>query len=138
MGFHNSIKRISARINVRFLPNSLFIINIKAGQKLVFGFGLFPVTKPFKLDKFKGKIVLARIHVTFKEGVLDPQGKTVHHALNDLGYDEVLDVSIGKYMEIKLDSASEEEAEIRVREMCEQLLANTVVESFRFTLVPAG
>ena len=80
--------------------------------------------------------MLAQIHVTFKEGILDPQGKTVHHALNDLGYDEVLDVNIGKYLEIKLDSASEEEAEISFREMCEQLLANTVIESFRFTIVP--
>ena len=80
--------------------------------------------------------MLAQIHVTFKEGVLDPQGKNVHHALNDLGYDEVLDVNIGKYLEIKLDSASEEEAEIRVREMCERLLANTVIESFRFNIVP--
>jgi phosphoribosylformylglycinamidine synthase subunit PurS len=81
--------------------------------------------------------MLAQIHVTFKEGVLDPQGKTVHNALNDLGYNEVLDVNIGKYLEIKLDSASKEEAEIRVREMCERLLANTVIESFRFNLVPA-
>jgi len=80
--------------------------------------------------------MLAQIHVTFKEGVLDPQAKTVHHALNDLGYDEVLDVNIGKYLEIKLDSASEEEAEIQVREMCERLLANTVIESFRFNIVP--
>ena len=80
--------------------------------------------------------MLAQIHVTFKEGVLDPQGKTVDHALTDLGYDEVLDVNIGKYMEIKLDSASKEEAEIRVREMCERLLANTVIESFRFNIVP--
>ena len=80
--------------------------------------------------------MLAQIHVTYKEGVLDPQGKTVHHALTDLGYDEVLDVNIGKYMEIKLDSASKEEAEIRVREMCERLLANTVIESFRFNIVP--
>jgi phosphoribosylformylglycinamidine synthase subunit PurS len=80
--------------------------------------------------------MLAQIHVTFKEGVLDPQAKTVHHALNDLGYDEVLDVNIGKYLEIKLDSVSEEEAEIRVREMCERLLANTVIESFRFNIVP--
>ena len=80
--------------------------------------------------------MLAQIHIIFKEGVLDPQGKTVHHALNDLGYDEVLDVNIGKYLEIKLDSVSEEEAEIRVREMCERLLANTVIESFRFNIVP--
>ena len=80
--------------------------------------------------------MLAQIHVTYKEGVLDPQGKTVHHALTDLGYDEVLDVNIGKYLEIKLDSASKEEAEIRIREMCERLLANTVIESFRFNIVP--
>ena len=80
--------------------------------------------------------MLAQIHVTLKEGVLDPQGKTVHHALTDLGYDEVLDVNIGKYLEIKLDSASKEEAEIRVREMCERLLANTVIESFRLNIVP--
>ena len=80
--------------------------------------------------------MLAQIHVTFKEGVLDPQGKTVHHALTDVGYDEVLDVNIGKYLEIKLDSASKEEAEMRVREMCERLLANTVIESFRFNIVP--
>ena len=80
--------------------------------------------------------MLAQIHVTFKEGVLDPQGRTVHHALNDLGYREVLDVNIGKYLEIKLDPASEEDAEVRVREMCEKLLANTVIESFRFSLVP--
>ena len=79
--------------------------------------------------------MLAQIHVTFKEGVLDPQGKTVHQALNDLGYDEVLDVHIGKYLEVKLDSISKEDAEIRVREMCERLLANTVIESFRFKLV---
>ena len=78
--------------------------------------------------------MLAQIHVTFKEGVLDPQGKTVHHALNDLGYDEVLDVHLSKYLEIKIDSASQEETEIRVREMCERLLANTVIESFRFKL----
>ena len=77
----------------------------------------------------------AKIVITPKKAVLDPQGKTVHHALNDLGYNEVLDVHIGKYLEIKLDSVSEEEAQIRVREMCERLLAYTVIESFRFILV---
>ena len=60
--------------------------------------------------------MLAQIHVTFKEGVLDPQGKTVRQALNDLGYDEVLDVNIGKYLEINLDLVSEKEAEIQVEE----------------------
>jgi phosphoribosylformylglycinamidine synthase len=50
-------------------------------------------------------------------------------------FDEVLDVHIGKYLEVKLDSISKEDAEVRVREMCERLLANTVIESFRFKLV---
>ncbi|MEE2987141.1 MAG: phosphoribosylformylglycinamidine synthase subunit PurS [Nitrospinota bacterium] len=80
--------------------------------------------------------MLARIHVKFKSGVLDTQGKAVHHALNDLGYSEVQDVQVGKYMEIKLEGVTEEEAETRVQEMCEKLLANTVIESYRFSLTP--
>jgi phosphoribosylformylglycinamidine synthase len=82
--------------------------------------------------------MLAKIHVIQKNGVLDTQGKAVHHALNDLGYDEVKNVQIGKYMEIQLSGLSEEEAKVRVQEMCEKLLANTVIESYKFTLVPAG
>ena len=81
--------------------------------------------------------MLAKIHVTLKNGVLDSQGKAVHHALNDLGYTEVQDVHLGKYMEIALKGLSKEEAEGRVTEMCEKLLANTVIESYRFTLEPA-
>ena len=80
--------------------------------------------------------MLARIHVKFKSGVLDTQGKAVHHALNDLGYSEVQDVQVGKYMEIKLEGVTEAEAETRVQEMCEKLLANTVIESYRFSLIP--
>lgn len=81
--------------------------------------------------------MLAKIHVTLKNGVLDPQGRAVHHALNDLGYSEVQEVHLGKYMEIRLSGLSEDEARTRVREMCEKLLANTVIESYRFTLAPA-
>ena len=80
--------------------------------------------------------MLAKIHVTLKNGVLDSQGKAVHHALNDLGYSEVQDVHLGKYMEIALKGVSKEEAEGRVIEMCEKLLAHTVIESYRFTLEP--
>ncbi len=80
--------------------------------------------------------MLAKIQVTYKEGVLDPQGKAVHHALTDLGYDEVTQVNVGKYMEIRMQDCSEQEAEARVREMCEKLLANTVIESYRITLSP--
>lgn len=78
--------------------------------------------------------MLAKIHITFKNGVLDPQGKAVHHALKDLGYNEVSGIQMGKYLEVQLDGISREEAEIRVKEMCEKLFANTVIESYRFTL----
>lgn len=78
--------------------------------------------------------MLAKIHVTFKEGVLDPQGKAVHHALTDLGYKEVTAVNIGKYMEISMDNVSDDEAQSRVEEMCEKLLTNPIIESYRFTL----
>ena len=78
--------------------------------------------------------MLAKIHITFKNGVLDPQGKAVHHALKDLGYNEVSGIQMGKYLEVRLNGVSREEAETRVQEMCEKLLANTVIESYQFTL----
>jgi phosphoribosylformylglycinamidine synthase subunit PurS len=76
--------------------------------------------------------MLAKVYVTPKRGVLDPQGKAVEHALRSLGFGEVGDVRIGKYMEIRLDDGSREQAAARVREMCEKLLANQVIEDFRF------
>jgi phosphoribosylformylglycinamidine synthase subunit PurS len=76
--------------------------------------------------------MLAKVYVTPKRGVLDPQGKAVEHALRALGFGEVGDVRIGKYMEIQLDDGPREEASARVREMCEKLLANQVIEDFRF------
>ena len=80
--------------------------------------------------------MLAKIHITFKSGVLDPQGKAVHHALKNLGYNEVSGIQMGKYLEVRLNGVSREEAETRVKEMCEKLFANTVIESYRFTLNP--
>ena len=81
--------------------------------------------------------MLAKIHITFKNGVLDPQCKAVHHTLKDLGYDEVSEIQMGKYLELRLDGISGEEAQNRVTEMCEKLFANTVIESYRFTLETA-
>ncbi len=78
--------------------------------------------------------MLARVYVTPKRGVLDPQGKAVAQSLHALGFAEVADVRIGKYMEVKLEGASREQAEARVREMCERLLANQVIEYFRFEI----
>ena len=76
----------------------------------------------------------ARVYVTPKKGVLDPQGKAVASGLHSLGFGEVEDVRIGKYMEVRLSAANRDEAERRVREMCEKLLANGVIEDFRFDL----
>ena len=81
--------------------------------------------------------MIAKIHITFKNGVLDPQGKAVHQALKDLGYNEVSEIQMGKYLELKMDGVSREEAENRVTQMCEKLFANTVIESYRFTLETA-
>ena len=76
--------------------------------------------------------MLAKVYVTPKRGVLDPQGNAVAHALHSLGFAEVGDVRIGKYMEIRIEDGSREKATTRVREMCEKLLANQVIEDFRF------
>lgn len=66
-----------------------------------------------------------------KQGILDPQGKTVLRALNSLGYEEVDDLRIGKYMELTLDGGDREKLEARVLEMCEKLLANPIIEDYR-------
>jgi phosphoribosylformylglycinamidine synthase len=76
----------------------------------------------------------AKVYITLKSGVLDPQGKAVQHSLGALGFTEVKDVRIGKYIEVALDGVDRETAEQRVKEMCQRLLANTVIESYRFEL----
>lgn len=70
-----------------------------------------------------------------KQGILDPQGKAVQQSLSTLGYDEVSEVRIGKLIELDLEDRRDvEEARARVREMCERLLANEVIEDFEFEL----
>ncbi len=73
----------------------------------------------------------AKVYITLKKGVLDPQGKAVAGALESMGYKEVKGLRIGKFIEIELDASSREGAEKRIREMCEKLLANTVVEDYK-------
>jgi phosphoribosylformylglycinamidine synthase subunit PurS len=80
--------------------------------------------------------VLARVIITPKRGVLDPQGKAIASSLHALGFGEVEDVRMGRLLEIRLaDGADADAAQQRVREMCERLLANGVIEDFRFELV---
>lgn len=72
----------------------------------------------------------AIVNVFLKEGVLDPQGKAAHHALHSLGFDGVEDVRIGKQIILQLTDSNREHAEAKVKEMCETLLANTVIEDY--------
>ncbi|MFK7876663.1 MAG: phosphoribosylformylglycinamidine synthase subunit PurS [Paracoccaceae bacterium] len=75
----------------------------------------------------------ARVHVMLKTGVLDPQGEAVRHALGALGFDGVQAVRQGKVMDLDLaDGATKEQ----VKEMCEKLLANTVIESYQIEMMP--
>ena len=76
----------------------------------------------------------ARVHVTLKPGVLDPQGEAVRHALGALGFAGVGEVRIGKVIELELDGADPGTARTRVGEMCEKLLANTVIEAYTVEL----
>ena len=77
----------------------------------------------------------ARVIVTLKKGVLDPQGSAVNRALHAMGYGEVSDVRLGKLIEVTLDEkAPEAEERKRLEEMCKKLLANTVIEDFRIEL----
>ena len=82
--------------------------------------------------------VIARVIVTPKPVVNDPQGLTVKQGLASLGFREVSDVRVGKYIELSLEGATEHEARQRVEEMCRQLLANHVIEDFRFDIVRDG
>jgi phosphoribosylformylglycinamidine synthase len=75
---------------------------------------------------------LARVYVTLKPTVNDPQGLTIKGALHSLGFAEVDSVRAGKYMEIRVNAPDRAKAEDQVREMCRKLLANPVIEDFRF------
>ena len=74
--------------------------------------------------------MLAKIHITLKKDVLDPQGSVISNSLKSLGFDGVKDVRQGKYIEITLDDNDKNSAIKRINEMCEKLLANTVIEDY--------
>jgi phosphoribosylformylglycinamidine synthase len=76
----------------------------------------------------------ARVFVTLKNGVLDPQGKAIGHALNGLGFEQVGDVRQGKVIDIELAEKDEASARASLKQMCEKLLANTVIEKYEIEL----
>jgi phosphoribosylformylglycinamidine synthase len=77
----------------------------------------------------------ALVHITLKPGVLDPQGKAIENALTHFGFQGVGDVRQGKYIELDLQDGDRATAESAVQEMCERLLANTVIENYRVEIV---
>ena len=76
----------------------------------------------------------AKVHVTLKQGILDPQGKAIEHALDSLGFKNAANVRVGKYMELDLNETDKAKAEAQVKSMCEKLLANTIIEEYRYEL----
>ena len=77
-----------------------------------------------------------KIFVSLKRGVLDPQGKAIERSLHTLGYHEVREVRAGKCIELELDATSRDSAELRIREICDRLLANPVIEDYHFEFSP--
>ena len=80
------------------------------------------------------KPMKARVHITLKNGVLDPQGKAIENALGGLGFSGISEVRQGKYIEIVLANVSPAAARASVESMCEKLLANTVIENYEIDL----
>ena len=81
---------------------------------------------------------LARVYVTLKPTVNDPQGLTIKGALHSLGFADVESVRAGKYLEVRLDAKDKKRAEKQLTEMCRKLLANPVIEEYRFELAEDG
>ncbi|CUS97908.1 phosphoribosylformylglycinamidine synthase subunit PurS [Candidatus Kryptobacter tengchongensis] len=79
-------------------------------------------------------MIKARIIVRLKDTILDPQGKTIHHALKTLGYNEVESLRTGKFFEVSLNIDEEEKAKEVIDEICRKILANPVTEEYNFTL----
>lgn len=76
----------------------------------------------------------ARVHITLKNGVLDPQGKAIGHALGNLGFGGINEVRQGKYIQLSLAETDPAKARAEVEAMCEKLLANTVIENYEIEL----
>jgi phosphoribosylformylglycinamidine synthase subunit PurS len=79
-------------------------------------------------------LYLAKIKITLRKSILDPQGKAVEHSIISLGYNNIEDTRIGKYIELKINAASEDEAKKLVKEVSEKLLANPVMEDYEYEL----
>ena len=79
----------------------------------------------------------AEIYITLKKTVADPQGLTIKHALDSLGYEEVVEVRMGKLVTIKLNLDNKKEAQEKIAQMCQKLLANPIIEEYHFKIEEA-
>ncbi len=79
-------------------------------------------------------MIKATVHVTLKPGILDPQGRTIRHSLHAMGFSLVNDVRVGKVLEIELREQDPARAETQLKAMCDTLLANPVIEEYRYEL----
>lgn len=77
----------------------------------------------------------AKIRITLRKSILDPQGKAVEHSIQSLGYKNIKDTRIGKFIELKIDAATENEAKSVTEEICSKLLANPVMEDYDFDII---
>lgn len=78
-----------------------------------------------------------KVYVTLRESILDPQGSAVQGSLHNMGYEEVSDVRIGKYLELQIEP-TERDMDSLIKEMCEKLLTNTVIEDYRYEVEEAN
>ena len=80
----------------------------------------------------------SKINIRIRDTILDPQGKAVEHSLKSLGFDSVVDTRIGKYIELKIDAATEEDVKKITDDTCRKLLANPVMEDYEFSITKDG
>ena len=129
-----------ARLNAEFS----FFITVKTIKSFIIYHLSFSTEDPAMFNvqpaaKFLNHLLMAtkyqaRIYVTLRSSVLDPAGTAVESGLKQMGYTEVESVRIGKYIEMQLTAADEEQALQHLDEMCDRLLANVVIENYRFEL----
>ena len=81
---------------------------------------------------------ISKINISLRKTILDPQGKAIEHSLKSLGFEPIVDTRIGKYIELKIDAGSKQEAEKISEEACKKLLANPVMEDFTFEVTEIG
>ncbi|MBP9191180.1 MAG: phosphoribosylformylglycinamidine synthase subunit PurS [Ignavibacteria bacterium] len=81
---------------------------------------------------------ISKINISLRKTILDPQGKAIEHSLKSLGFEPIIDTRIGKYIELKIDAGSKQEAEQISEEACKKLLANPVMEDFTFEVTESG